>query len=66
MLRGGRVLSLNLRLGARGANGRTLGEDLSYAKVYADNIIHPLNNPLVGIRQTCVLRRMAPDGVVAG
>ncbi|MBV8457009.1 MAG: dihydroxy-acid dehydratase [Acetobacteraceae bacterium] len=60
-----RVLSSNLRLGARGANGKTLGENLNDAKVYNDDVIRSLNNPLVASDSLAVLRgNLAPDGAV--
>jgi dihydroxyacid dehydratase/phosphogluconate dehydratase len=60
-----RVLSSNLRLGARGANGKTLGENLNDAKIYNDDVIRSLNNPLVASDSLAVLRgNLAPDGAV--
>jgi dihydroxy-acid dehydratase len=60
-----RVLSPNLRLGARGVNGRTLGENINDAKVYNDDVIRSLNNPLVASDSLAVLRgNLAPDGAV--
>jgi dihydroxy-acid dehydratase len=60
-----RVLSPNLRLGARGANGKTLGENINDAKVYNDDVIRSLNNPLVASDSLAVLcGNLAPDGAV--
>jgi dihydroxy-acid dehydratase len=60
-----RVLSPNLRLGARGASGKTLGENLNDAKVYNDDVIRSMNNPLVASDSLAVLRgNLAPDGAV--
>jgi dihydroxy-acid dehydratase len=55
----------HLRLGARTANGRTLGENLEGAQVFNDDVIRPLARPLVAADSLAVLRgNLAPDGAV--
>jgi len=41
-------LTAHLRLEARTVNGRTLGENLTDARVWNDDVIRPLNNPVSG------------------
>jgi dihydroxy-acid dehydratase len=54
-----------LEPGARTANGRTLGENVADAKVFNDEVIRPLSNPLVAADSLAVLRgNLAPDGAV--
>jgi dihydroxy-acid dehydratase len=54
-----------LRLDARTVNGRTLGENIEDAKVFNDEVIRPLNRPLVPSDSLAVLRgNLAPDGAV--
>ncbi len=60
-----RLLSPKLRLGARGVSGKTLGEGIADAKVYNDDVIRSLNNPLVASDSLAVLRgNLAPDGAI--
>jgi dihydroxy-acid dehydratase len=55
----------HLRLEARTANGRTLGEDLEGARVFDEDVIRPLAHPLVAADSLAVLRgNLAPDGAV--
>jgi dihydroxy-acid dehydratase len=55
----------HLKPGARTANGRTLGENVADAKVFNDEVIRPLSNPLVAADSLAVLRgNLAPDGAV--
>jgi len=55
----------HLRLEARTANGRTLGENLEGARVFDDDVIRPLADPLVAADSLAVLRgNLAPDGAV--
>jgi dihydroxy-acid dehydratase len=55
----------HLRLEARTANGRTMGENLEGARVFDDDVIRPLGNPLVAADSLAVLRgNLAPDGAV--
>ena len=45
--------------------GRTLGEDIADAKVYNDDVIRPLDKPLIPRDGLAVLRgNLAPDGAV--
>jgi dihydroxy-acid dehydratase len=58
-------LSGQLALDARTANGRTLGDNIAEAKVYNDEVIRPLDKPLVASDSLAVLRgNLAPDGAV--
>ncbi len=58
-------LSGQLALDARTVNGRTLGENIADAKVYNDEVIRPLDKPLVESDSLAVLRgNLAPDGAV--
>ncbi len=54
-----------LSLGEKTVNGRTLGENLAGAEVYAPDVIRPRSNPLVASGSLAVLRgNLAPDGAV--
>jgi dihydroxy-acid dehydratase len=54
-----------LDLSQRGVNGRTLGENIEGAKVFNDDVIRSLDNPLAGKDGLAVLRgNLAPDGAV--
>ncbi|MBI2752634.1 MAG: dihydroxy-acid dehydratase [Betaproteobacteria bacterium] len=54
-----------LKLGAMTANGRTLGENIVGAKVFNDDVIRPLERPLMASDSLAVLRgNLAPDGAV--
>ncbi len=62
-------LAAHLRLDALAANGRTLGENIAEAKVWNDDVIRALDNPVTGDPATrgalAVLRgNLAPDGCV--
>jgi dihydroxy-acid dehydratase len=58
-------LAPHLALDARTANGRTLGENVTGAQVYNDEVIRPLYRPLVAADSLAVLRgNLAPDGAV--
>lgn len=47
------------------ANGRTIGENVSDAPCYNDDVIRPLDNPLVASGGICILRgNLAPRGAV--
>lgn len=47
------------------ANGKTLGENLDGAKVYNDDVIRPLSNPVYHEGSLAVLRgNLCPDGAV--
>jgi dihydroxy-acid dehydratase len=59
------TLREHLRPEARTANGRTLGENLEGARVFHEDVIRPLSNPLVAADSLAVLRgNLAPDGAV--
>jgi len=62
-------LPQHLRLGAHTVNGKTLGENIAGAKVWNDDVIRPLDNPVTGDPSTrgtlAVLRgNLAPSGCV--
>ena len=58
-------LSPLLALDARTANGRALGENIAGATVFSDEVIRPLDRPLVASDSLAVLRgNLAPDGAV--
>jgi dihydroxy-acid dehydratase len=62
-------LSDRLALDALTVNGRTVGENIAGAKVWNDDVIRPLDNPVTGDPATrgalAVLRgNLAPDGCV--
>ena len=55
----------HLRLSARTVNGLTLGENIEGCKVFNDDVIRPLDNPLVASDSLAVLRgNLAPNGAV--
>jgi dihydroxy-acid dehydratase len=50
---------------ARTVNGATLGENVETARTYDEDVIRPLNDPLVASDSLAVLRgNLAPDGAV--
>ncbi len=54
-----------LSLDARTVNGRTLGENVAGSKVFNDEVIRPLDRPLVAGDSLAVLRgNLAPNGAV--
>jgi dihydroxy-acid dehydratase len=54
-----------LRAGARTANGASLGENVAAARTYHDDVIRPLDNPIVASDSLAVLKgNLAPDGAV--
>jgi dihydroxy-acid dehydratase len=54
-----------LRLSARTVNGLTLGENIEGFQVFNDDVIRPLDNPLVASDSLAVLRgNLAPNGAV--
>jgi dihydroxy-acid dehydratase len=54
-----------LKTGARTVNGATIGENVERAAIYNEDVIRPLNNPLVSSDSLAVLRgNLAPDGAV--
>ena len=47
------------------ANGKTVGENIEGAKVFNDDVIRPLDNPIYGEGSLAVLKgNLAPDGCV--
>jgi len=55
----------HLQLDARTVNGRTVGENIAGAKVFDDDVIRPLANPVYREGALAVLRgNLAPDGAV--
>ncbi|KQW00777.1 L-arabinonate dehydratase [Rhizobacter sp. Root1221] len=58
-------LGNRLHLDALTVNGRTLGENIAQAKVFDDDVIRPLGNPLYAEGALAVLRgNIAPGGAV--
>jgi dihydroxy-acid dehydratase len=58
-------LGVLLKTEARTVNGNTLGENVAGAKVFNDDVILPLEKPLVSSDSLAVLRgNLAPDGAV--
>jgi dihydroxy-acid dehydratase len=54
-----------LKTGARTVNGATIGENVERATIYDEDVIRPLNNPLVSSDSLAVLRgNLAPDGAI--
>jgi dihydroxy-acid dehydratase len=54
-----------LHAGARTVNGATLGENIAGAQVFDDDVILPLDRPLVAGNSLAVLRgNLCPDGAV--
>jgi dihydroxy-acid dehydratase len=54
-----------LHVDARTVNGRTLGENIAGARVFDDDVILPLERPLVAGNSLAVLRgNLCPDGAV--
>jgi dihydroxy-acid dehydratase len=59
------ALGGKLKPGARTVNGSTIGANVENAKTYNDDVIRPLNNPLVASDSLAVLRgNLAPDGAI--
>lgn len=55
----------HLRLDCVTVTGRTLGENIEGARVYNDDVIRPVENPIYGQGSLAVLRgNLAPDGCV--
>jgi len=54
-----------LKTGAGTANGATIGDNVERAAIYNEDVIRPLNNPLVASDSLAVLRgNLAPDGAI--
>ena len=59
------ALGGRLNVGARTVNGATIGENVERATIYNEDVIRPLNNPLVASDSLAVLRgNLAPDGAI--
>ena len=58
-------MAAKLDLSALTVNGKTLGENIAVARVYDDDVIRPLSNPVYHEGSLAVLRgNLAPDGAV--
>jgi len=54
-----------LKAGARTVNGETIGGNVEGARIYNEDVIRPLNNPLVASDSLAILRgNLAPDGAI--
>jgi dihydroxy-acid dehydratase len=54
-----------LKSGARTVNGTTIGDNVEGATIHNEDVIRPLNNPLVSSDSLAVLRgNLAPDGAI--
>ena len=59
------AVSGRLKVGARTVNGSTIGDNVEPAKIYNEDVIRPLNNPLVASDSLAILRgNLAPDGAI--
>ena len=59
------ALAGSLKVGARTVNGAAIGENVDGAKIYNEDVIRPLNNPLVASDSLAILRgNLAPDGAI--
>ena len=59
------ALGGRLKVSARTVNGTTIGENIEPARTSNDDVIRPLNNPLVASDSLAVLRgNLAPDGAI--
>ena len=59
------ALGGRLKVGARTVNGATIGDNVEPAKIYNEDVIRPLNNPLVASDSLAILRgNLAPDGAI--
>lgn len=58
-------IKANLKLDAMTVNGKTLGENIAGAECFDDDVIRPLDRPLLGSGGLVVLRgNLAPEGCV--
>jgi dihydroxy-acid dehydratase len=54
-----------LKADARTVNGATIGDNIEPAKIYNEDVIRPLNDPLVSADSLAILRgNLAPDGAI--
>jgi dihydroxy-acid dehydratase len=59
------ALGGRLKTSARTVNGATIGANVEEATIYNEDVIRPLNNPLVSSDSLAVLRgNLAPDGAI--
>src|SRR5579863_6661783 len=59
------AVSGRLKVGARTVNGAAIGDNVASARVYNEDVIRPLNNPLVASDSLAILRgNLAPDGAI--
>ena len=59
------ALGGRLKTGARTVNGATIGANVDEATIYNEDVIRPVNNPLVSSDSLAVLRgNLAPDGAI--
>ena len=59
------ALGGRLKVGAPTVNGATIGDNVEPAKIYNEDVIRPLNNPLVASDSLAILRgNLAPDGAI--
>jgi dihydroxy-acid dehydratase len=59
------ALGGRLKTSARTVNGATIGANVDQATIYNEDVIRPLNNPLVSSDSLAVLRgNLAPDGAI--
>ena len=59
------AVSGRLKVGARTVNGSMIGDNVEPAKIYNEDVIRPLNNPLVASDSLAILRgNLAPDGAI--
>jgi dihydroxy-acid dehydratase len=54
-----------LKTSARTVNGAAIGDNVEGARIYDEDVIRPLNNPLVASDSLAILRgNLAPDGAI--
>jgi dihydroxy-acid dehydratase len=54
-----------LKAGARTVNGAAIGDNVEGARIYNEDVIRPLNNPVVASDSLAILRgNLAPDGAI--
>ena len=59
------AVSGRLKTSARTVNGAAIGDNVDGAKIWNEDVIRPLNNPLVASDSLAILRgNLAPDGAI--
>ena len=59
------ALGDRLKVGAHTVNGASIGDNVAGAKIHDEDVIRPLNNPLVASDSLAILRgNLAPDGAI--